>query len=286
MTFHHRVKPHHHLAIWILVALLVVIAGLVYSTTSLDKALADNGPSEKTMKFFGFNEAEEGRDWVMPEACKMQAQQDQMQQLSTEMQSVSSQMNSLSQQSQDPNLTYEQRQANQQKIEQLQQKLSSLQAEMEQLSKTFQAGPSDECKIAMVNQAVSMMSEMLTKMNNRFPSTLAKVETVVAKVEKAIPTLQAAGVSATDIQKMEADVASIKVQLGVLRSFFDKMKTSMQNFINEAKANPVAVFARMQNGSLGMDDASANQAATAADSMVAAFEDIVSVLDKVQAEEP
>ncbi|OGL35733.1 hypothetical protein A3F65_03615 [Candidatus Saccharibacteria bacterium RIFCSPHIGHO2_12_FULL_47_16b] len=129
------------------------------------------------------------------------------------------------------------------------------------------------------------MQDMMTKINSRFPATLTKVETVVVKVEKAIPTLKTAGVPAADISKLEADVASIKVQLGVLRSFFDKMKTSMQNFINQAKANPAAAFEKMQNGSMGMDDASANQAATAADTMVSAFEDIVFILDKVEAKE-
>ena len=285
MTFHHRVKPHHHLAVWTLVALSVLIAGLVYSTTSLDKAIAEQGPSEKTKKFFGFDKADEGGDWAMPEACKMQAEQDRMQQLSADMQSAGNQMNTLSQQSQDPNLTDEQRQANQQKIQELQTKLAALQAEMEQLNKTFQGGPSDACKAAIVNQAVTMMQDMMTKINSRFPATLTKVETVVVKVEKAIPTLKTAGVPAADISKLEADVASIKVQLGVLRSFFDKMKTSMQNFINQAKANPAAAFEKMQNGSMGMDDASANQAATAADTMVSAFEDIVFILDKVEAKE-
>lgn len=287
MAFHHKVKPHHHFAIWVLVGLFVLISGLVYNTTSLD-AIAEqgDGPSDKTKKFFGFNESDEGSNWSMPEVCKMQKEQDRMQQLSAEMQSVSNQMNTLNQQGQDPNLTDEQRQAYQQQLQQLQQKMSSLQAEMEQLNKSFQGGPTDQCKAAIVNQAVTMMQNMLSKMDNRFPATLAKVETVIKKVENAIPTLKNAGVAAADIQKLEADVASIKAQLNILKSFFNKMKTAMQNFINEAKANPAAAFAKMQNGSMGMDDAGANQAATAADTMVNAFEDIVSILDKVQAKEP
>lgn len=282
MAFHHRVKPHHHFGIWVLVALSVLIAGLVYNTTSLDRVVADQGPSEKTKRFFGFNESDGSRDWVMPEACKMQAEQNRMQQFSADMQSLSTQINTLSQQGQDPNLTEEQRQANQQQIQQLQQKMAQLQAEMEQLSKTFQSGPSNECKTAIVNQAVAMMQEMLVKMNSRFPSTLTKVENVVTKIEKVLPNLAAAGLSADQVEKAKADVASIKVQLGILRSFFDKMKASMQQFINEARANPLAAFEKMQNGSLGMDDTQAARAANAADTMVKNFEDLVDILDRIQ----
>lgn len=282
MAFHHKVKPHHHFGIWVLVGLAILIAGLVYNTASLDRVAADQGPSEKTKRFFGFNESDEGRDWVMPEACKMQAEQDRMQQLSTEMQSLSNQVNTLSQQSQDPNLTEEQRQANQQQIQQLQQKMAQLQAEMEQLNKTFQGGPSDECKVAMVNQAVAMMQDMLVKMDSRFPSTLAKVENVVTKIENVLPGLTAAGLPSDQVEKIKADISSIKLQLSILRSFFEKMKSSMQQFINEAKASPLKAFEKMQTGSLGMDDTQSNRAANAADTMVKNFEELVDILDKIQ----
>lgn len=283
MAFHHRVKPHHHFAVWVLVGLSVIIAGLAYNTASIDRATAQSGPSQKTEKFFGFDESDTGDNWEMPEACRNQNDQDRMQQLSSEMQALSNEMNSLNQQ--DSALTDEQRAANQQKTQELQQKMTALQAEQEQLSQSFQSGPSAECKAAMVNQAISMMQNMLTKMDSRLPSTLAKVEAMVAKVEKVLPQLSSAGLTAAQIDKVKSNIASIKVQLGVLRSFFNKMKTSMQQFINEARANSSAAFDKMQNGSMGMDDASANQAANAADAMVSAFESLVDVLDKVQPSE-
>ncbi|MEK7561818.1 MAG: hypothetical protein AAB541_03060, partial [Patescibacteria group bacterium] len=269
MALHHKIKPHHHFAIWVLVGLAVIISGLAYTTASIDKASAEPGPSQKTEKFFGFDESDNGDDWTMPEACKNQGEQERMQQLSNEMQSLSGQMDALNQQ--DSSLSDEQRLVNQQKIQQLQQKMTQLQAESEELSKSFQSGPSADCKAAMVNQATGMMQNMLVKMNNRFPSTLAKVEAAVAKIEKVLPELSSAGLSADQVNKVKADIASIKVQLGILRSFFNKMKVSMQQFINEARANPAAAFEKMQNGSLGMDDAGADQAANAADAMVDAF---------------
>lgn len=283
MTFHHRIKPHHHFAIWVLVALAVIIAGLVYTTASIDKASAQTEPSQKTEKFFGFDESDDGDDWTMPEACKNQKEQDRMEELSSKMQELSNEMNSLNQQ--DSGLSEEQRAANQQKMQELQQKMTSLQAEQEQLNQSFQSGPSDECKVAMVSQAVSMMQNMLTKMDSRFPSTLSKVEALVAKIEKVLPNLSSAGLSADQVDKVKADIASIKVQLGILRAFFSKMKTAMQQFISEAKSNPAAVFEKMQNGSIGMDDAGADRASNAADTMVNAFEDLVEVLDKIKSAE-
>lgn len=75
MSFHHYVRPHHHITTWAVAALLVVLASSSYTNATLaqDQNQTSHGPNDQTKAFFGEGkeEASSGKEqFSPPEACK------------------------------------------------------------------------------------------------------------------------------------------------------------------------------------------------------------------------
>lgn len=294
MQLHHKLQPHHHVAIWAVSSLLVILAAAVYSNASIQQILAGE-PSESTKKFFGFDKNDEGGgQWTMPAECQQNPNQDKMQQLSSEMQNLSNQMNSLNSQlntlvSQDTSgMTDEQKATHEQQITSLQSQIQTLQnqiqqkqSEMNLLQSSFQTGPTDNCKIAMVKQASSQMETMLGKMESKFLGTLGRVESTVTKVEAVIPKLEESEIDQVKIDQAKANIGTIKVSVATLRTFFLKMQKGMSSWIATAKSNPISAFEQMQAGSM-FPEGDSTKAAEAADTMVEAFEQLLNIFDEVE----
>ncbi len=283
MALHHKIKPHYHVSIWIVSALLVLASVVIYNTTSISSIKAENGPSATTQKFFGFNGGgEDNQNFVMPDACQQTDQQAKMQALSAQMQSLADQMKTLSQQDISKMTPDELNQHNQQQ-KAVQDQMSSLQSQMNDLQKSLQSGPSDECKIAIVNQAIAQMKSFQTKMvaENKFLGTLDRVDSTVSKLESISNQLSSAKVTPATIAAINKDINIVKTDSSLLRNFFQKMQNSMNAWIANAQQNPLAAFTQMQQGKGFMDDSGASAAVGAADNMVAAFTDLVNILDKL-----
>ena len=283
MALHHHIKPHHHLTIWIAAGSLVLSSAILASAAETNRILAqDTGPSEKTQQFFGFNNEKE-HDFSTPAVC--QVGNTEMQTLANQIQQYSAQLQALSQAhpTQPPPTSSESAETinpNEAEIADLESKIQADQTQMKSLQTEMEAGPSDDCKKAIVTQAVAQMSSMQDKMDkeNKFFGTLAKVDQEIAKVQALIPSLQAAGVSADQITKINSDIATVKAQEAILTSFFTKMKSWMASWIANAQADSLKAFADMQKGQ-GMSPSDASSASKAADAMVNAFQDLVSIFD-------
>ena len=57
MRFHEKIKPHHHVTVWAVAALVVAFSASTYTGSSF--AQNHPGPNEKTRSFFG-DEGEHG----------------------------------------------------------------------------------------------------------------------------------------------------------------------------------------------------------------------------------
>lgn len=280
MALHHHIKPHHHITIWIAAGSLVLSSAILASAAETNRILAqDTGPSEKTQQFFGFSNEKE-QDFSTPAAC--QVANTEMQTLANQIQQYSSQLQSLSQQQPQPAASgsAEPTNPNETEIADLESKIQADQAQMKSLQTEMQTGPSDDCKKAIVAQAITQMSSMQDKMNkeNKFFGTLDKVDQEITKVQNLVPALQAAGVPADKITKINSDIATVKAQEAILTSFFTKMKSWMASWIANAQADPLKAFADMQKGQ-GMSPSDAGSASKAADAMVNAFQDLVGIFD-------
>lgn len=276
MSWHHNVKPHQHIAIWVVATISVLASAISYNTITVDRILAQSEPSEQTKKFFGFDGEDGEREFVAPEICKQPAQADEMQKISEQMQTVSNELASYQQK--DPATLTDTEKT---KMQELQSQFTALQNKINELQQTMQTGPSDDCKIAMIQQILTRMEEMQSKMESRFFGTLTKVDNTVEKVDSSLGGLEAAGVSKEKLDQIKSDLATIKTSAASLRSFFSKMQSSMQLFIALAKAEPLKAFDEMQQGRGFASEDGANDAAKAADNMVKAFENLIGVLDEI-----
>lgn len=305
MKIHKKIKPHHHFNIWIASLLLLGSSVLAYNSTMIARIQAqeNNGPSAATKKFFGFNDDNgQGQQFTEPDVCKNNPVQQQMQQLQGQMQSLQSQQSQMNSQGQAPTppsgqatpdqqqayqqqlqAYQQQQQANQQKAQALQAQMQQLQQQMQQLQGQMQQGPTDDCKKAIIGQAVAQMEAVQVKMtqNNRLSGTLDRVDAEIAKISADIPQLKAAGVSAADISAIQSDVSTIKQDNSILRAFFAKMLNGLASFITSTKADPLGAFDKMQKGQGFMNQQDGTTAANTADGMVNAFTNLVNLLDKV-----
>lgn len=274
--FHHKLQPHHHVAVWAISALLVVLSAAVYANTAINSTLATE-PSKETKEFFGFDEkGEETRyQFQTPQECLVP--DEKMQKLSTEIQSLYDQLNTLSK-TDTSQMSKEELAAHQQKIEDLQNQANQRQEELNKLAAGFASGPSSECKKALVQQMLTMMEKMQPEMKSKFLGTLSKVDTAIAKVEVVLPKLEEAGVEQAKIDKIKAHIKTVKDNVAVLRSFFLKMIEFMNSWVAAAKADPLKAFDQMQGGG-PVDETQAAAAAKAADTMVATFQELIKIFD-------
>lgn len=274
MGLHEKIQPHHHVATWAVAALAVVLAATINVSNTIAVMVSEetSGPSERTKKFFNFEDS--GGQFTTPVIC---------QQPSTEQQAKIDQQNQLSQQMN----TLSQTDTSQYTAEQLathQQKIQTLQAQMSELSASFSTTsfePSDACKKAIVEQMITQMTAMLSQMKSKLTGTLDRVNATVAKVETAVNNVDETTANNVALDEMKTDISSIKLNVGVLSSFFTKMQGKMEAFLVTAKTDPLKAFIDMQNFGGGGDD---GNAAKAADAMVDSFERLQTNMEKLIAE--
>ncbi len=298
MKLHHKIKPHHHVTIWLASFMMLAGSVLVYNSVLISRIQAQGTePSSSTKKFFGFNDSGGGKQkFVEPAICKVNRNQDKENTLQAEMDTLQNQMNASNQASNQPppsvntQLTPQEQIAQQQQQvadqatrDALQTKINAVQAQMEALQKNAQRGPSNECKKAIVAQSIVEMERMYAQFtkDNKLNSTLDKVNTVISKVEAQVPALKAAGVSPATITKINVSIQSIKKNNAILRTFFTKMLGGISKYIAVAKADPLSSFDTMEKGGGFISEKDSTVAANAADEMVAAFTGLVAHLDSI-----
>lgn len=280
MALHHKIKPHHHISIWAVSALLLAVMFGLYTTTA--RSLAEDGPSQKTKEFFGA-EDEGPREYNPPECQQKSEQEIKMDSLNAQMTEVSNQMNQLSQQMQgttDPEqiiALQAQMTTLQAKQQELSNQMNSLSAEMQKQT-TWQ--PSDACKQALVNIVKTDMAGFKSKINNSIMGTFGKVNAAIAKIEAKLPALKEAGVDPTIIKRIESDIQTIKTNEAILKGFFQKMVGFIDSFLALANSNPIQAFEKMQQN-FG-DGGDYTDAAKAADTLVAAFEDLEKAVSQLK----
>lgn len=274
MELHHKIKPYHHVTIWAVSAILLGVMALISANASDSLANENQGPSEKTKRFFG---AEDGgaKQFTQPVECtqqqnEQQAQYDtwnaEMTQLNAEMQQLSTQMQQATTPEEQASIQ-QQLQTKQTRMQEIQ---TAMQAAQEQQSQN--QGPSAACKQAIVNMMKAEMSTMKGLINSRIMGTFGKVNAAIAKIEAKIPALKDAGVDPVLIARIEADIAKIKTNEATLKSFFNNMIGLVDQFLAVASTDPDKAFLLMQNG-FG-NGTESDKAANAADGLVAAFEDL------------
>ena len=96
--------------------------------------------------------------------------------------------------------------------------------------------------------------------------------------EAAIPHFREIGVPEVTIAKIQKDIAAMRSSNAVLRGFFQKAITSIDAFLAKI-SDPNAAFDGMKN-SFSLGDQ--NAAAKAGDDLVAAFEDLESILNGIK----
>ncbi len=102
--------------------------------------------------------------------------------------------------------------------------------------------PSAACKAAIVRSANSNLNQFKSIINSRIFPTLNRVDEVANATEAAIPHFREIGVSEETITKIQSDIATLRSSNTVLRSFFQKAITKIDDFL--ARVNdPNAAFA-------------------------------------------
>lgn len=298
MVFHHKIKPHHHVSIWIISVLTVLAMASVYTNAVLS-SLAEDRPSEKTKQFFGEGgDSGENRDNSTPAECQQeQSQQAQQQQdggagyraIVEELSQLMGQISVLEQQIR--MAPPEQQDALSAQLEQTQAKRIALEASMpaqgqqgqgdpsqegQQSPSGQDAGPSAACKQAIVNQQKAHMEQFKGKITNNMLPTFNKVDTTIDKIQAKIPNLKEAGVDAATITKIESNISRINSDAETVKGFFNGMLSTINAFLEAADSNPDQAFEAMKNR---FGSGAQNSAATSANDLVAAFEDLETIIN-------
>lgn len=294
----HRMKPHHHVAVWMFAVLAVILAGTLAGDAQRLSA-QNNGPSEQTKEFFGeggeeqFSEpavCKQEREQMM---AKQQEYQQRMEQLSRQMQELQyPQFQQLSQEeygqlTDEAKAEYDQRKAQyeqqlaeyQRKQEELRAEMEKLQAEMRQMEGNSQ--PSGECQKAMVQQSIDDMQKfrdkikpsgaMIAKLDNVL-KVLNKLENGAEGKESGVAVLKKAGV---DTAELESLIPVVRQDVTNMKAKFSEMVAIMDGFIARADT-PEDAFAYMQG-----QESKFNSAAKVADKLVSDVKKLESVLNKI-----
>ena len=122
----------------------------------------------------------------------------------------------------------------------------------------------------------------MSQMDSKLFGTLNRVTATVDKVEGIVNKVTVTDSNSELIDKIKADIASIRLNIATLKSFFDKMKTQMSSFLALAESEPAKAFETMEKFGGGGDD---SKAAKAADNLVNAFENLEKNIEALVAAE-
>lgn len=275
--------------------LLVILMVLSFSANylAINKTIAEEevgGPSESTKKFFGEKGKESGK--FEPEECKREQEQDSKQ--GTDEQSMRQQGDELSRQIREKeealrnSTSDEQRASLQSELETLKQRAKEMEAQSggpgqrgSDNQGQRQQGPSAECKAAIVKMGKERMGTFASTITNNILPKLNKVGEIVSKLEAKLPDLKSAGISAETISKLETNIASIKSNSEIIKTFMIGMVSTLNEFLGLADSDPDAAFSKMQTmHKSGKNDS----ASTAADNLVKAFTELEEIMKSLEAE--
>jgi len=278
-NFHNKIKPHHHVSLWAMALLLFVWSSVNYTNSQYSFVVAQDGPSQNTQDFFGDSGPQ--HEDSQPAECQRNQQNDQQAQI--KVQEHERIMNRIREMEVQLNSTPEdQRGQISAEMEQLRNQETQLQNELTQLDQRGQEqrGPSEECKKAIVAKEKSGISEIHTKMKNKFLPALDKVDTVTAKIKSFVPKLKAEGLEDSKIKIIETDIASIEENSKALKSFFQEMISTFESFLAVSEEDPSVAFEKLQT-SFGQNGPK-TQGFTYADNLVDSFEDLEKVINEIK----
>lgn len=281
MSLHRRLKAHHHVSIWSISVLTLIMSNITYTNAVITSA-QDSGPSARTRSFMGGGSQQSVDRSNLPAECQVgqQGSGTDGRELIAQHDEAMRQKQALEQQM----LTAPDEQKGQ--ISAQLQAANQLEASLKTQIETSmgaggpEGGPSDACKAAIVARE----KENIRKAKDNLGAALSKIEGALAavnKVESTINTLESAGVSADKIAKLRSDVESVKTNATTVKEFLTGMQSAMSTFISSSDGTPAQAYDNMKTANSSMQSRG-SKASTAADALVAAFEDIESIINGIK----
>lgn len=264
MALYHRIQPHHHVSIWAVAVLVMLLSATTYTTATLaEEQNYDQGePSEKTQEFFGGKVKKQTGS--TPEECRKESQEsappgntsspiyqptmtkEEYEKL-TEEQKKALPTNSVIVEKYSPTPGEVEPRSTDNMPKEEYEKLTEEQKR--EFEKKNQEGGSDmfgspECQKAMIKQIQSEMAEFRDKMKSgEFTAKLDNMLSVITKLRASgLKTLKEAGIDTTAI---EALLGPIEEDAKTLKAFFAEMISVMDQFF--AITDPKEAFTFMRS---------------------------------------